>query len=153
MRSEAALFVMALLLAPLAVACSEGGTGTGTAPPPSAGCPADPDKVAGQPCGSLNVCAYPTCDEAGVCPTTTKVATCSGAAGATWVITTPTDAGGFTDANLPDNRVDETGTDGSSGDAPLDAPLDATDASDDATDATSSDATDDAPDADAPDAD
>lgn len=127
MRIPAVFLVSSMLLA---VACGNGGTGAGTAPPNSSGCPTDPDKVAGQPCGSLNVCAYPAC-EGSKCPATTKVAYCSGAAGAKWEVTTPGDAGGFTDAGIePDTASADAG----------DAEADAGDAGADAGDAAASDA-------------
>jgi hypothetical protein len=101
--------------ASLALACSEGGTGTGTAPPISQGCPADPDASVGKACSGLVVCAYPSsCPGAATC-TTTRVLSCTGAAGAVWTSSAPPDAGGFADANLPDTAV---------ADATVDAPDD-----------------------------
>jgi len=150
MRSSAVLIVMTVLLAPLAVAsCGDGGTGVGTAPPNSTGCPTDPDKVAGQPCGALNVCAYPVCESAVKCPTTTKVAYCSGAVGAKWEVSTPGDAGGFTDGGIvPPVEAGDAADASETSDAE-----DATDASDTSSEASSPDVSTDASASDAADSD
>lgn len=141
MRFQAALLVLSTSLA---LACSEGGTGVGTAAPDPQDCPASPDEFAGKPCSGLAVCAYPLCTPAS-CPTTTKVLSCSGSTGATWQLSVPGDAGTFADANLPDTRVDDTGSAESSTEASSDATAEAS--SDGSSEAASDAAPDAAPEA------
>ncbi len=142
------------LLASLALACSPGGTGRGSAPDASAPCPSALP-TAGQECSSLfpsspKICCY---EPAGggyalslpdaAC---SVVAFCPGGAGAVWDVQTAGDAGPFAEADVPtppDGDADA-GDAAEAGDV-----ADATDATDAADVADTLDAADvlDAPDA------
>ncbi len=66
MSTALAAFACAVIAA-CSVACSEGGTGTGTAPPPSPGCP-KVIPVAGTECRVLEVCVYDNSNKVAFCP-------------------------------------------------------------------------------------
>ncbi len=101
MRTGSAIALVTLIasLAGAVASCGEGGTGVGTAPPQSPGCPDAGIPTPGSTCNALQVCDYPIEQKVAVCPF----------AGGTWEVHERGEAGPFADAEIPETDAGDTG--------------------------------------------